>query len=157
MLSPLVVAESLGVKRYGSLMGLVGFPFTPGSHMIGPLAAGAIYDLTASYARAFELCAMIAIAGVVASFLCVYGRVGAASDGRSRPRCRDYRGRRAPSQPPALQFHRPSRRRSDVATGAVLVAYELTRGPFAARCLFFTDPRGAALVSRAFASFGPPN
>ena len=70
VLSPLVVAESLGVKRYGSLMGLVGFPFTLGL-AIGPLAAGAIYDLTASYARAFELCAMIAIVGVVASFLCV--------------------------------------------------------------------------------------
>jgi hypothetical protein len=26
VLSPLVVAESLGLKRYGSLMGLVGFP-----------------------------------------------------------------------------------------------------------------------------------
>jgi MFS family permease len=30
VLVPLVVAESLGVKRYGSLMGLVGFPFTLG-------------------------------------------------------------------------------------------------------------------------------
>ncbi len=70
VLSPLVVAESLGVKRYGSLMGLVGFPFTLGL-AIGPLAAGAIYDLTASYARAFELCAVIAIVGVAASLLCV--------------------------------------------------------------------------------------
>jgi MFS family permease len=70
VLSPLVVAESLGVKRYGSLMGLVGFPFTLGL-AIGPIAAGAIYDLTASYARAFELCAVIAIVGVAVSFLCV--------------------------------------------------------------------------------------
>jgi MFS family permease len=70
VLSPLVVAESLGVKRYGSLMGLVGFPFTLGL-AIGPIAAGAIYDLTASYARAFELCAMIAIVGVGASLICV--------------------------------------------------------------------------------------
>jgi MFS family permease len=70
VLSPLVVAESLGVKRYGSLMGLVGFPFTLGL-AIGPLAAGAVYDLTASYARAFELCAVIAIVGVAASLLCV--------------------------------------------------------------------------------------
>jgi MFS family permease len=69
VLSPLVVAESLGVKRYGSLMGLVGFPFTLGL-AIGPLAAGAIYDLTASYARAFELCAVISIVGVVASLVC---------------------------------------------------------------------------------------
>jgi MFS family permease len=70
VLSPLVVAESLGVKRYGSLMGLVGFPFTLGL-ALGPLAAGAIYDLTASYARAFELCAAISIVGVVASLICV--------------------------------------------------------------------------------------
>ena len=70
VLSPLVVAESLGVKRYGSLMGLVGFPFTLGL-AIGPLAAGAIYDLTASYARAFELCALIAIVGVAVSLSCV--------------------------------------------------------------------------------------
>lgn len=70
VLSPLVVAESLGVKRYGSLMGLVGFPFTLGL-ALGPLAAGAIYDLTTSYARAFELCAVISIAGVVISLMCV--------------------------------------------------------------------------------------
>jgi len=70
VLTPLVVAESLGVKRYGSLMGLVGFPFTLGL-ACGPLAAGAIYDLTTSYARAFELCAAISIAGVVISLMCV--------------------------------------------------------------------------------------
>jgi MFS family permease len=70
VLSPLVVAESLGVKRYGSLMGLVGFPFTLGL-ALGPLTAGAIYDLTTSYARAFELCAVISIAGVVISLMCV--------------------------------------------------------------------------------------
>ena len=70
VLSPLVVAESLGLKRYGSLMGLVGFPFTLGL-ALGPLAAGMIYDLTSSYARAFELCAGISIVGVVASLSCV--------------------------------------------------------------------------------------
>jgi len=70
VLSPLVVAESLGLKRYGSLMGLVGFPFTLGL-ALGPLAAGMIYDLTSSYARAFELCAAISVVGVVASLSCV--------------------------------------------------------------------------------------
>jgi MFS family permease len=70
VLSPLVVAESLGLKRYGSLMGLVGFPFTLGL-AFGPLAAGMIYDLTASYARAFELCAAISLVGAVASLRCV--------------------------------------------------------------------------------------
>jgi len=70
VLAPLVVAESLGVKRYGSLMGLVGFPFTLGL-ACGPLLAGAIYDLTTSYARAFELCAALSIVGVVVSLTCV--------------------------------------------------------------------------------------
>jgi MFS family permease len=70
VLSPLVVAESLGVKRYGSLMGLVGFPFTLGL-AIGPLVAGAIYDFTGSYAHAFELCAVFAGVGVVVSLMCV--------------------------------------------------------------------------------------
>ena len=70
VLSPLVVAESLGLKRYGSLMGVVGFPFTLGL-ALGPLAAGMIYDLTSSYARAFELCAAISVVGVVASLSCV--------------------------------------------------------------------------------------
>ncbi|HZZ08061.1 MAG TPA: MFS transporter [Candidatus Binataceae bacterium] len=70
VLVPLVVAESLGVRRYGSLMGLVGFPFTLGL-ALGPLAAGAIYDLSASYASAFELCAVISIVGVAASLVCV--------------------------------------------------------------------------------------
>jgi len=70
VLSPLVVAESLGLKRYGSLMGLVAFPFTLGL-ALGPLAAGMVYDLTASYARGFQLCAAISIVGVVASLTCV--------------------------------------------------------------------------------------
>ena len=70
VLVPLVVAESLGVKRYGSLMGLVGFPFTLGL-ALGPLAAGAIYDLSASYARAFELYTVISSVGVVISLVCV--------------------------------------------------------------------------------------
>jgi len=51
-------------------MGLVGFPFTLGL-ALGPLAAGAIYDLSASYASAFELCAVISIVGVAASLVCV--------------------------------------------------------------------------------------
>jgi len=49
---------------------VVGFPFTLGL-ALGPLAAGMIYDLTSSYARAFELCAGISIVGVVASLSCV--------------------------------------------------------------------------------------
>jgi MFS family permease len=86
---PLVVAESLGLKHYGSLMGLVGFPFTLGL-ALGPLVAGVIYDLTASYSRAFELSAVIALAGVVAALICVpseWERTSMAADsgvGRSK-------------------------------------------------------------------------
>jgi MFS family permease len=70
VLVPVVVAESLGVKRYGSLMGLVGLPFTLGLGL-GPLAAGGIYDLTASYAIAFQSCVVISLMGVAASLICV--------------------------------------------------------------------------------------
>lgn len=70
VLAPIVVAESLGLKRYGSLMGLVGFPFTLGL-ALGPLAAGGIYDLTASYGSAFKLFFVISLLGIVASLICV--------------------------------------------------------------------------------------
>ncbi len=70
VLAPIVVAESLGLKRYGSLMGLVGFPFTLGL-ALGPLAAGGIYDLTASYGSAFKLFFVVSLLGIVASLICV--------------------------------------------------------------------------------------
>jgi len=65
MLLPLLIAESLGIKRYGSLSGLAGLAQTFGA-MVGPIVAGRIFDITTSYAGAFELCiaGMIIAAGI---------------------------------------------------------------------------------------------
>jgi MFS family permease len=45
---PLVIIESLGVKRFGSLMGVTGVFLTIGA-AISPIVAGRIFDLTGSY------------------------------------------------------------------------------------------------------------
>jgi len=48
---PLVIIESLGVKRFGSLMGVTGVFYTIGA-FISPIAAGHIFDVSGSYAFA---------------------------------------------------------------------------------------------------------
>ena len=67
MLLPLLIAESLGIKRYGLLSGLAGLAQTFGA-MIGPIVAGRIFDLTSSYALAFDLCIGVMILGAVVSY-----------------------------------------------------------------------------------------
>jgi MFS family permease len=69
MLLPLLTAESLGIKRYGLLSGLAGVAQTFGA-MIGPLVAGRIFDLTTSYALAFELCIAVMLIGAAVSYSC---------------------------------------------------------------------------------------
>jgi cyanate permease len=54
MLLPLLLAESLGLRRFGSLAGLAGLAQTFGA-TIGPLVSGAIFDATKSYGNAFVL------------------------------------------------------------------------------------------------------
>jgi MFS family permease len=60
---PLVIIESLGVKRLGSMLGVTGVFFTLGA-AISPIATGRIFDVTGSYSLAivsfmtmFILCA----------------------------------------------------------------------------------------------------
>jgi len=67
MLLPLLIAESLGIKRYGLLSGLAGLAQTFGA-MIGPIVAGRIFDVTASYTLAFELCIAVMILGAAISY-----------------------------------------------------------------------------------------
>jgi predicted MFS family arabinose efflux permease len=69
MLLPLLIAESLGIKRFGSLSGLAGLAQTFGA-MIGPIVAGQIFDITSSYSLAFELCIAIMLAAAVISYSC---------------------------------------------------------------------------------------
>ncbi|HZO81258.1 MAG TPA: MFS transporter [Candidatus Binataceae bacterium] len=84
-LGPMVQVETLGLKRYGSIAGLLGIPFTLGA-ATGPPIVGHLADLGAgSYASAFEVCALIGIVGAVAAFLCVApapGRIGELAEAK---------------------------------------------------------------------------
>jgi MFS family permease len=69
-LGPLVQVETLGLKRYGSIAGLLAITFTLGA-MLGPPIVGKLADATGTYTVSFEVCALVAFVGAVASFLCV--------------------------------------------------------------------------------------
>jgi MFS family permease len=77
-LVPLVTAEILGLKRFGTLFGWLGFALTFGL-FVGPMLVGWITDRTGSYTAGFELCGFICLIGGVASFLCVVPRPAATS------------------------------------------------------------------------------
>ena len=62
-------AESLGLRRYGSLNGLLSIAFTLGMAG-GPLVAGRIFDVTHSYTAAFVLFGAIAIVASFAASAC---------------------------------------------------------------------------------------
>jgi MFS family permease len=68
MLIPLLIAESLGLRRYGALMGLTQIANTIGA-VAGPLVAGRVFDVTHSYTSAFELFVAINVFGLVATFV----------------------------------------------------------------------------------------
>jgi len=69
-LIPLAIAESLGLKRFGSLSGLAGVFMTIGAGT-GPVVAGFLFDVTKSYQMAFELFALILVLGGCAALACV--------------------------------------------------------------------------------------
>ena len=69
-LLPLVMAESMGLRRFGSLYGLIGFFHTVGS-ATGPIIAGRIFDSRGSYSYAFETFVVLLIIGSVAALGCV--------------------------------------------------------------------------------------
>jgi MFS family permease len=68
-LLPLLMAESMGLKRFGSLYGLIGFFHTVGS-ATGPVIAGRVFDLRGSYSYAFETFVVLLIIGSVAALGC---------------------------------------------------------------------------------------
>jgi sugar phosphate permease len=51
---PLTIAESLGLRRFGSLSGLIGLITTLGGSL-GPVAAGRLFDATGSYTAPLTL------------------------------------------------------------------------------------------------------
>jgi MFS family permease len=69
---PMVLADSLGLKRFGSLTGLMWFPLCVGV-ALGPWVTGRIFDLIGSYTFAFELSAGTALVGAIAT-LCTLPR-----------------------------------------------------------------------------------
>jgi MFS family permease len=69
-LIPLVAADSLGLKRFGTLYGLVGVFHTLGA-AVGPVIAGRIFDVTGSYAFAFETFVVLLLLGSAAVMGCV--------------------------------------------------------------------------------------
>jgi MFS family permease len=68
-LLPLVMADSMGLRRFGSLYGLIGFFHTAGA-AVGPVLAGHIFDLRGSYSYAFETFVMLLVIGAAAALTC---------------------------------------------------------------------------------------
>jgi MFS family permease len=68
-LVPMVLAETFGLKRFGSLMGWLGLIFTFGL-FFGPLVVGGMFDVFGSYTYAYEACAAASIIAGFSSFLC---------------------------------------------------------------------------------------
>jgi MFS family permease len=69
VLVPMLVAESLGLKRFGSIGGISGIFNTLGA-FVGPVGAGKIYDVTGSYLPAFEVFVVMCILGAAVSYSC---------------------------------------------------------------------------------------
>jgi MFS family permease len=62
----MLLVETLGLRRFGSLWGLLNFCGLIG-FAIGPVAVGGIYDRTASYVLAMEVCGALCVLGGVAA------------------------------------------------------------------------------------------
>jgi len=69
-LVPDLTADSLGLKRFGTLLGLSGV-FTTIGAATGPLAAGSLYDAVHNYFAAFVIFAAVLVAGGLAALGCV--------------------------------------------------------------------------------------
>jgi hypothetical protein len=68
-LIPLLTMESLGLKHYGSLGGILRVAEATGA-VLGPLTLGRIFDLTNTYGPAFGLSILCAIVGILATLGC---------------------------------------------------------------------------------------
>ena len=69
VLMPMVMAESLGIRRLGSVMGITGMFATAGA-AIGPVLAGHIFDVSGSYDAAFFVFVAMWLAAAVSIFAC---------------------------------------------------------------------------------------
>ncbi|HUA32115.1 MAG TPA: MFS transporter [Candidatus Binataceae bacterium] len=64
VLLPMLTADSMGLKRFGSIAGATGVCQTIGA-AVGPILTGKIYDVTGSYSLAFDLFIVACICGVI--------------------------------------------------------------------------------------------
>jgi len=69
-LMPAILADSVGLRRFGSLSGLLVTLGVIGS-AAGPIAAGAVFDRTASYIGIFELFAVALLLASILPMACV--------------------------------------------------------------------------------------
>lgn len=66
VLAPVVLAESLGRRRFGSLQGLIFGTFSAAGSILGPVVVGKIYDTYHSYELGYLLIAVLfALAGIM--------------------------------------------------------------------------------------------
>ncbi len=63
----MLIAESLGLRRYGALTSITSIASTIGA-VLGPLVAGRVFDVTHSYTSAFELFIVINVIGALVTF-----------------------------------------------------------------------------------------
>ena len=64
VLLPMLTADAMGLKRFGSIAGVTGVCQTIGA-AVGPILTGKIYDITGSYSFAFDLFIVACIMGVI--------------------------------------------------------------------------------------------
>ena len=69
VLVPMLIAESLGLKRFGTIGGIAGIFNTIGA-FVGPVGAGKIYDMTGSYVPAFEAFVVMCLLGAAVTYAC---------------------------------------------------------------------------------------
>ena len=69
VLMPMVVADSLGLRRLGSMLGITGISGTIG-FAAGPIIAGRIYDVTGNYSDALWLFIAMSLAAAAAILGC---------------------------------------------------------------------------------------
>jgi MFS family permease len=68
-LAPVMIVESLGLKRYGSLLGMVSIAGTVGA-ALGPVTMGRIHDVSSSYSGAYDLFLVTNILAILAAVSC---------------------------------------------------------------------------------------
>jgi len=72
-LVPMVLAETLGLKRFGTLFGWLNTTYMAGL-FTGPIVVGWMTDMTGGYTKPYEFCSLVYLMGAVASFLCAAPR-----------------------------------------------------------------------------------